>query len=170
MLHFSERLRNCGFTEDTSEGAPICRWRQKKTILDVMPLDERILGFSNRWYKAAMDCALVHEVESDLRVRVVDPVYFCATKLEAFAGRGKGDYQSSHDLEDLIAVADGRSELANEILAGPKDVRAYIATEISKLLETPAFLDALPGYLLPDQASQARVSILLERLKTMAFV
>jgi hypothetical protein len=169
MLHFSERLRNCGFTEDTSEGAPICRWRQKKTILDVMPLDERILGFSNRWYKAAMDCALVHEVESDLRVRVVDPVYFCATKLEAFAGRGKGDYQSSHDLEDLIAVADGRSELANEILAGPKDVRAYIATEISKLLETPAFFDASPGYLLPDQASQARVSIMLERLK-MAFV
>lgn len=37
---FSERLRRCGFTEDTSEGAPICRWRQKKTILDVMPLDE----------------------------------------------------------------------------------------------------------------------------------
>jgi len=168
--HFSERLRKCGFTEDTSEGAPICRWRQKKTILDVMPLDERILGFSNRWYKAAMDSALVHEVESDLRVRVVDPVYFCATKLEAFAGRGKGDYQSSHDLEDLIAVSDGRSELANEILAGPKDVRAYIATEISKLLATPAFLDALPGYLLPDQASQARVSILLERLKTMAVI
>jgi hypothetical protein len=22
-----------------------------KTILDVMPLDEKILGFSNRWYK-----------------------------------------------------------------------------------------------------------------------
>jgi hypothetical protein len=46
---FSERLRRCGFREDTSEGAPICRWRQKKTILDIMPLDEKILGFSNRW-------------------------------------------------------------------------------------------------------------------------
>jgi len=41
---FSERLRRCGFREDTSEGAPICRWQQKKTILDVMPLDEKILG------------------------------------------------------------------------------------------------------------------------------
>ena len=29
---FSERLRRCGFTEHTSDGAPICRWRQKKTI------------------------------------------------------------------------------------------------------------------------------------------
>ena len=39
---FSQRLRKCGFAEDISEGSPICRWRQEKTILDVMPLDENI--------------------------------------------------------------------------------------------------------------------------------
>jgi hypothetical protein len=167
---FSERLRRCGFREDRSEGAPICRWRHKKTILDVMPLDEKILGFSNRWYKPAMDSSVVHEVEPDLRVRVVTAVYFCATKLEAFTGRGKGDYQSSHDLEDLIAVVDGRAELVNEIHAGPENVRAYIATEIRKLLATKAFLDALPGYLLPDTASQTRISILLDRLKKIAAI
>jgi hypothetical protein len=165
---FSERLRRCGFTEDISEGAPICRWRQMKTILDVMPLDERILGFSNRWYKSAMDSAVVHELEPDLRVRVVTPVYFSATKLEAFAGRGKHDYQSSHDLEDLMAVVDGRPDLAEEIHSGPEDVRAFVAAEIRKLLATREFLDALPGYLLPDHASQARVSILLGRLKKIA--
>jgi hypothetical protein len=165
---FSERLRRCGFSEDVSEGAPICRWRLKKTILDVMPLDEKILGFSNRWYKPAMDSAVVHELEPDLHVRVVTAVYFCATKLEAFAGRGKHDYQSSHDLEDLMAVVDGRPGLAEEIRSGPEDVRAYIGAEFRKLLATPEFLDALPGYLLPDQASQARVSILLERLQKIA--
>jgi hypothetical protein len=165
---FSERLRQCGFTEDAGEGAPICRWRQKKTILDVMPLDEKILGFSNRWYKPALDGAAVHELEPDLHVRVVTGVYFCATKLEAFAGRGNNDYQSSHDLEDLMAVVDGRAELVEEIRAGAEDVRAYIAAEIRNLLATREFLDALPGYLLPDQASQARVSILLERSKRIA--
>jgi len=151
---FSERLRRCGFTEDTSEGAPICRWRQKKTILDVMPLDEKILGFSNRWYKPTLDSAIVHELEPELQVRVVTGVYFCATKLEAFAGRGKRDYQSSHDLEDLIAVVDGRAGLVKEIRAGSDEVRTYIASDIAKLLGTPAFLDALPGYVLPDQASR----------------
>lgn len=70
----------------------------EETILDVMPLDAKILGFSNVWYKPALDSAVVHELEPDLRVRVVTAVYFCATKLEAFAGRGKNDYQSSHDL------------------------------------------------------------------------
>jgi predicted nucleotidyltransferase len=112
-----------------------------------------------------MDSAVVQELQPDLRVRVVTAVYFCATKLEAFAGRGKHDYQSSHDLEDLMAVVDGRAELAEEIHSGPQDVRACIAAEFRTLFATPGFLDALPGYLLPDQASQARVSILLERLK-----
>jgi hypothetical protein len=88
--------------------------------------------------------------------------------LEAFAGRGESDYQSSHDLEDLMAVVDGRTELAEEIRAGAQDVRAYIAAEIRKLFATREFLDPLPGYLLPDQASLARVSILLERLKRIA--
>ncbi len=45
---FGERLRAVGFTEDLSEGAPLCRWVKERTIFDVMPLDERILGFSNR--------------------------------------------------------------------------------------------------------------------------
>ena len=51
---FSERLRQLGFAEDQSEGAPICRWALAICVCDVMPTDERILGFSNRWYKAAM--------------------------------------------------------------------------------------------------------------------
>jgi hypothetical protein len=49
---FGDRLRSLGFNEDASEGAPLCRWIQGGTILDVMPLDENILGFSNRWYRA----------------------------------------------------------------------------------------------------------------------
>src|SRR4029077_4086040 len=82
---FSERLKSLGFCEDTSEGAPLCRWRQNTTTLDVMPLDEKILGFSNRWYKPAMDAARERELEKDLRIRMVTPVYFCASKLQAFA-------------------------------------------------------------------------------------
>jgi hypothetical protein len=166
--NFSERLRKLGFAEDGSEGAPICRWRQQKTTLDVMPLDEKILGFSNRWYKPAMDSAEEHVLESGLRVRVVTAAFFTATKLEAFKGRGKRDYLSSSDLEDLIAVIDGRPELVHEIQNAPKDVRSYIASEVQKLLDASAFVDALPGYLLPDSASQARVTVLLERLAAIA--
>jgi hypothetical protein len=165
---FSERLRKLGFTEDTTEGAPICRWRQKQTILDLLPLDEKILGFSNRWYKSAMEFAQDHQLGPGLRIRAVTAVYFCATKLEAFRGRGKGDYLSSHDLEDLVSVVDGRLELVDEMQVAPEEVRAYIAFEVKKLLDIRSFVDVLPGYLLPDAANQARITTLVARLKQIS--
>ena len=167
-ITFSERLHELGFTEDTREDAPICRWRNGETILDVMPLDEKILGFSNRWYKPAMEYAEEYELKLDLRIRVVSAPYFCATKFDAFRGRGKSDYFSSHDLEDLIAVIDGRRQIVDELRSAPEDVRTYVASEISRLLSTTQFLDAVPGYLLPDSASQARVGGLLERLRELS--
>lgn len=50
----SERLRALELTEDTTEGAPLCRWRYNDLIIDVMPIDEEVLGFSNRWYLPAI--------------------------------------------------------------------------------------------------------------------
>jgi hypothetical protein len=73
---FSERLRKLGFQEDTSDGAPLCRWRQQTMTLNVMPLDEKILGFSNTWYRPAMDHAEERELEKGLKIRLVAPVYF----------------------------------------------------------------------------------------------
>jgi hypothetical protein len=164
---FSERLRALGFREDTSKGAPLCRWLIDSMKLDIMPIEEKILGFTNRWYRAAMDAAQEIELEAGLHIRIVTAPYFVATKLEAFRGRGHGDYTSSHDLEDLLAVVDGRGEIVAEI-AGTSALKSHIATEFQNLLGTPAFIDALPGYLLPDVGSQRRLSILLGRLKEIS--
>jgi hypothetical protein len=81
---FGERLHALGFNEDTSVGAPLCRWVHERTILDVMPLDEKILGFSNRWYKAAMESSTTKRISADLEIRMVTASFFIATKLEAF--------------------------------------------------------------------------------------
>ena len=86
---FGDRLRSLGFSEDTAEGAPVCRWVQGSVILNVMPLDEEIFGFSNRWYRAAMDAAEIHRLSADLDIRVVTAPYFLATKPEAFRERGE---------------------------------------------------------------------------------
>lgn len=133
-----------------------------------MPLDEKILGFSNSWYRAAMETAEEREIDEGLRIHVVTAPYFCATKLEAFRGRGRGDYIAGHDLEDLMTVVDGRPELSEELRLATKDVRSYVAAEVRQLLETRPFIDALPGYLLPDEASQGRIGILLARLREIS--
>jgi hypothetical protein len=164
---FSERLRQLGFAEDHSEGAPICRWAHGDLRFDVMPTDEKILGFSNRWYKTAMENAQKMQLENGLMLRVVTAPFFLGTKLEAFKGRGKKDYFASHDLEDLIAVIDGRPSLLEELRSESKELRAYIANEIRNLLKEHNFVDALPGYLLPDSASQSRLGGLLATLRVI---
>jgi hypothetical protein len=77
------------------------RWVHQGTILDVIPLDERILGFSNRWYPGAMEAAVRRRLADDLEIRMVTAPFFVATKLEAFKGRGRGDFFGSRDLEDF---------------------------------------------------------------------
>ena len=153
---FSEKLKSLGFREDTPEGAPLCRWCQEMTTLDVIPLDGSILGFKNTWYEPAMATAEERELEPGLRILIVIPVYFCASKLEAFGDRGKNDYLGSRDLEDVIPVVDGRQELVAQIRAAQSDVRSYIGKEIAKLLGAREFLDALSGHLPPDSASRER--------------
>ena len=133
-----------------------------------MPLDEEILGFSNRWYKAAIDTAQELKLEPNLNIRVVTAPYFCATKIEAFRGRGNGDYLASHDLEDLVTVMDGRPELLGELHSAPDDVVSFVGTAISQMLETQQFVDALPGHLRSDATSQGRLSILLETLRSIS--
>jgi hypothetical protein len=48
---FSEELKELGFREDMREGAPLCRWHQETTTLDVMPLDGSILGLKTHGTK-----------------------------------------------------------------------------------------------------------------------
>lgn len=165
---FSERLRQLGFVADQSEGAPICRWAHGDIRLDVMPVDEKILGFSNRWYKPAMENSQTVQLANDLTIRAVTAPFFLGTKLEAFEGRGRADYFASHDLEDVIAVIDGRPSLWSEIQRAPQELRLYLARHIQELIGKQDFFDALPGHLLPDPVSQARLGNLLKILRNIA--
>jgi hypothetical protein len=160
------RLRALGLAEDTTPGAPLCRWRHAEMIVDVMPTDASVLGFSNRWYATAIETAQVQRIASH-DVRIVTPPLFIATKLEAFHGRGANDISASHDLEDIVTLVDGRPTITSEVAAADPEVRAYVAAEVRALLDNPDFIEALPGFLLPDAGSQARRAIVEERLRAL---
>lgn len=165
---FAQKLRDSGFKEDASEGAPVCRWLAERVILDVMPTDEVILGFGNKWYQAAMDHAETIRLPSGQHIRMVTSPYFLITKIEAFSGRGDGDYQLSHDMEDIIAVIDGRPELLNDIGRSDKGLKLELANSFRGFLESRGFVEAVPGHLPPDAASQARVSRVMKVLQEIA--
>lgn len=164
----SGRLREQGFREDQSDGAPICRWRGGGILLDVMPTHPEILGFGNEWYQPAFAAAEWKALPSGKRIRIVSTPYFLATKLAAFDGRGQGDYMLSHDMEDIVAVLDGRAEIVEEVLRCDPRLRAHLQTRLAKLLKDDRFVEALPGHMPGDPGSQARVPIIVQRLKAIA--
>lgn len=161
-------LRERGFTQDMRAGAPICRWRIGEVAVDVMPTLESVLGFSNRWYPLALATAVPVALPSHCAIRLIPAPVFLATKLEAFDGRGNGDFLFSHDLEDILAVVDGRASLVEECRASPPELRAYLGKRFGILLATPAFVDALAGHLPGDEASQERLPELKEKLSLIA--
>lgn len=93
----------------------MCRWVQESVILDVLPLNEDILGLSNRWDRAALTDAETHQIAADLSVRIVSAPYFIATKLDAFRGRGRGqgDLIAEHGNKGICAPVPRRSRLGN---------------------------------------------------------
>lgn len=95
---------------------------------------------------------------SRVEIHSVSAPYFLATKIDAFDGRGQGDYLLSHDIEDLVAVVDGRAELLTQLSDVSNDLKVYLAERFAGLLKTTSLMDALPGHLSADQAGQARLS------------
>ncbi len=129
-----DRLRERGLQE--AMGAPvICRWRSAdpQLVLDVMPTDPDILGFSNPWYDEAISSAVTVTLESGAEIRAAAPPALVATKLCAWKGRGDGDLLPSLDVHDVLTLIDGRSELIEEVASAAPDLRTYIRDELSEL-------------------------------------
>ena len=164
----SEKLRILGFKEDTSDGAPLCRWLADSVILDVMPTDAGILGFGNQWFASAMEHSRNIELSDGMKIRIVSAPYFLMTKLEAFEGRGNGDYLMSRDIEDIVAVLDGRPEIRNELRQADPVLAQAIAERCSALLKEARFIDALPGHMPAGESSSGRVSMLLDTVRAIS--
>jgi len=92
FYQFEEDLSRRGFRHDITQGAPLFRWLYDDVIVDVMPIDEGILGFSNKWYADGMANATTVNLPSGQDISILSLPYFIATKIEAHKNRGGGDY------------------------------------------------------------------------------
>lgn len=171
--NITDSKRGCavfGFAQTIGEGEPICRWTVEGVKIDVMPTETKILGFSNRWYSHALKCTETRNVAENLDIRLVRAPCFLATKIEAFLGRGMGDYLISHDMEDIVTLIDGRKEIVDEIEASDPQLKVYLASQFTRLLNDRAFHEALPGLLYGDAVSQARRPVILERMERIVAI
>jgi len=72
---FEEKLRQHGFKEDSTSDV-LCRWKGDGVILDVMPTDEKILGFANCWYSPAIKASKKVTLVNDMVINMVTAPYF----------------------------------------------------------------------------------------------
>jgi hypothetical protein len=69
-------LRDLGLSEDTSPGAPLCRWLCAGVKLDVMPVDPQVLGFGNRWYQRGVAGSIEYILPNKTRLKSSrSPIY-----------------------------------------------------------------------------------------------
>jgi hypothetical protein len=168
-----QRLRKLGLRDPPHEGDPICRLRGGDLVLDVMPVEASVLGFSNRWYKRTIETAQWFELPSGRRVRAAGPAMLAATKLEAFYGRGRGDFLASHDLEDLLTLLSGDSTLLRAITQpsdldrDESDAVAYLREELDRLMHDQAFDSAIAAHFSGDAAGQFRAQQLRSALRSL---
>lgn len=156
-----EQLKTKGFSIDMGEEV-MCRMILDNLKVDFMPVDENALGFTNIWYKDAVATAEDYVLNDTLTIKLITPEYFVATKLEAYLGRGKGDALSSHDIEDLLNIFDGRSSIVNDISSASEDLKNYVSEQLKSLMEDDNFEYAVQG---TSRNSSDREQLIFERIE-----
>lgn len=168
---FGERLRAQGLRED-KDSKVLCRWRvpESDLIVDVMPAEQSILGFTGKWVHLAHRKGMSEEFEIGRAgsARIVRPELWTAMKLDAFATRGNNDFYSSKDFEDLVSIVRGRPSLIEELKSSRRDVREFAATSILSLTRSKQFEVGVIGAIAQIGSDQIADEIVLPRFAEIA--
>lgn len=164
-VKIQERLASLGFHIDP-ESKVTCRYKYQGLTVDIMPTDEGVLGFSNRWYKKGFSNITSYQIDERTQVNVFSSPYFIASKLEAFKGRGNNDGRTSQDFEDIVFILDNRKAIWQELNEAKQDLKKYLKEEWSRLLKNRNIDEWLSAHLEYETAA-ARTRIILKELKEL---
>lgn len=158
-----EALEKLGARVDATEDAPLCRWMLEGVPVDIMTPDERVLGFTNRWYSSVLEHPRPYRLRDGTEIFVTTAPLFLATKVEAFRGRGQDDVLSSKDIEDIIIICEGRAEIVEEVRAAEPELRKFLQEACAALLGHRDFTYAIEG-----TVEEGRAEEVLERIRFVA--
>ncbi|ALO17441.1 hypothetical protein L21SP5_03848 [Salinivirga cyanobacteriivorans] len=145
------------------EDPVICRFRYQGIPVDIMATEEIGWAPANRWFKPGFKHLKLLELESELEIRILSLPYFLATKFDAYSSRGDNDPRTSKDFEDIIYVMDNNTNISQEILDAPNDVKEFLQVQIKSLL-TNEMEEAVLSHLDPYTQSE-RYELLIKKLK-----
>ena len=162
-VRIQEKLAAIGFDVD-HEAKITCRYKYQGLTVDIMPTDEDVLGFSNKWYKEGFSNLMSYQIDERTAVNIFSPAYFIASKLEAFKGRGNNDGRTSQDFEDIVFVLDNRKTIWQELRQSGQDLRNYLKDELQSFVENRNIEEWLSAHLEYETAA-ARTRLIVSEMK-----
>ena len=162
-----ENLRSKGFAHDISKDAPVCRMIYQDIKVDVMPTDEDILGFSNKWYVEGIENRITKILSEGTEIFIFTPSYYLAAKFEAHKSRGGDDLRQSHDFEDIIYILDNCTDIVKNITNANETVKAYLKEECQSLMDNNNLTEGIESAL-PYGSGDERTEMIEEIISTIA--
>lgn len=148
---FEKKLYAKHFTNDLSEGAPICRYLFNGEKVDFMPKIDTGIGQSNRWYVKGLEYRQAYQLDSSTTIFLMPVPYYLASKLEALHSRGGSDFRGEKDFEDIVFVLNTCSYLIDEVRATIEpEVKEYLKTEFAIILDRPNIREEIESALLEE--------------------
>ena len=166
-VELQAKLTALDFRLDT-ESSIICRYKYHGLTIDIMPIDEGILGFTNRWYKEGFAKLERFSIDERTTVNIFSSTFFLASKLEAYKGRGNLDGRTSQDFEDIVFILDNRKTIWEEIRSADLALKMYFKNEWENFLANPFIEEWLAAHLEYQTAAIRGRSIISEMRKFVA--
>jgi predicted nucleotidyltransferase len=140
-----ELLIRKGFKQSPEDDI-ICRFRYEDIKVDVMSTKPVGWAPANQWFAPGFAQKEIVRIK-DQKIQILPLHYFLASKFSAFNDRGAKDPRTSQDLEDIVYVLDNRTDIVEEMIKAPDDVRPYLADQLQKILDDRVMQEAILGNL-----------------------
>lgn len=166
---FTDRLLNQGFQHDIY--GPVCRFKKQGLIVDAVPVEPAVIGFSNAWYAEGYAKAGLISITNEFRIKILFAPAYLASKLEAFSSPTRefaGDMLASRDFEDIVTLINRRVELQNEFKQSSPELKEYLVSALVKLLDSRDLEEGVSACLPSTMAGQQRRPLIISRIKNLA--
>jgi len=160
-------LHTFGFKNDQSDGAPICRKIYQDIIVDFMPVNPDILGFSNQWYADGWKNRQTFMITNELSINILSVEYYVATKFEALIGRGGTDIRGSHDWEDIVYIMSNCNALSEAVRRSKNEnLHNYLKQQMLRLLENDNIREIIYTAL-PYESAEESIDAVLQVMRSI---
>lgn len=133
---FEKMLFAKHFSNDTEEGAPICRFLYDGLQVDFMPKTDTGIGKSNSWYLKGVANKQPYSLGPGRTIFILPVAFYLASKLEALHSRGGEDYRGAKDFEDIVFILNTCSTVVDQICSvRDAEVLKFLKQEFSDLCD-----------------------------------